>query len=1158
VSVPVDADIRRRAVVEIRTSFAVSAGAGAGKTRVLVERLIATLAAGTPTSKVAAITFTEKAAGELFTRTRDALERHLAKPGSDSDRLVAALDHFGDLQIATIHSFCRALLEREALAAAWAPATEITGGLPDAALDELYRGWRRGFDRRHPTEAAWLRELTNETSPFPGVASVRATADALLENRDLTPLRATAGAAFDWSAAQAELGAIAAALGASAARCRNPDGCKLVLKTRPLQETLAALAALGDARAAIRQALALGELKVGHLGSKRDWDPADKEAMVGAVGSFTAWLSRTGSALGEHLHALLIEDLRAHYLPRLLKSRLQRGRADFADLLFRARRLLLEHPDARARLAARYDALLIDEVQDTDPIQAEVAALLARLPGATGHWESAPPRRGGLFAVGDPKQSIYRFRRADVSTWRRLEQVIARDGERLVLSQNFRSVPGIVAWVNHAFAGLEGYAPQASWRDAGQLAPVVAIEVDDPADEIDAAVAHLHGLFRDRALILDPDAVGSDSGDWRPIRPRAVMILLPSWTQAEAVRERLTLAGVESAVGGGEAFYKRDEIRLSLAAMRAIDEPRDAAAVALVLRGLFGLSFEDLAAHRAQNGSWDYTFRQPAGPVAEALDALRQLHRARRHRPWVALLDDLLARSGAPALWALTPRRWGILANLDKLRALIRQLEPESGSPGEVVERLQTLARRGAADLSTWDEHIEAVRITSIFKAKGLEAPVVVLVRAQRKVQSPTAVVDRAQDALATKAGSHVKAPGWEALEEMEKQARAEERHRWMYVAATRARDQLVVVRSPKSKLYPEAMQDALGDPAGPHDTSRIIAPGVEVWGRRGDALPPAPCLQETFPGLDGRIDQSLEAPAGAADAEAAWRLAQASAIAAARRASTRWRRLDRHRGAAWSGPQWGLAVHQAAQGLDPGRPGCREEALQRLRAATDELGLEDAARDRATAALEHLLDHPVLARARVAEMRLVDTPFLLRDRGAITSGRLDLCFPEDTARRRWVVVDWKTHLQRPRPDFLARYPGRLSRCAKALLAESTPCEAVDVVLLEPPSEAAPPEEDLDELLEDAHPALVDLLRALHAEGRTPELFWEVGEPRAYTQLEWAWPTHKLGLGLGLPASERARLEAEGWRVVHANEAEPGWNEEAERALRTLLGTSAP
>ena len=123
---------------------------------------------------------------------------------------------------------------------------------------------------------------------------------------------------------------------------------------------------------------------------------------------------------------------------------------------------------------------------------------------------------------------------------------------------------------------------------------------------IDALITHLAHLRHSKAMVFDK-ALGS----LRPIRDSDILILLPSWTKALVIQEKMVLAGFECTVDGGEGFFKRDEVRLSMAALRAIEEPGDSESIVRVLRGLFGVSFADLAAHRLAGGSWSYLHPSP-------------------------------------------------------------------------------------------------------------------------------------------------------------------------------------------------------------------------------------------------------------------------------------------------------------------------------------------------------------------------------------------------------------------------------------------------------------------------------------------------------------------------------------------------------------------
>lgn len=1170
----IDHDIRQRAISEVESSFALAAGAGAGKTSVLVQRLTSHLLAGTPPGQVAAITFTRAAANELAARSRDAIEERLADAQRRGDAraqrtLEEILNNFGDLTLSTIHSFCQELLKREALEAQWAPDTQVDDVLGGATRRAVERAWRRGFEERHPRWGVLLRRWVKDSAPFNNSLTLKSTLGALDENRDLTPLLADPEE-IDFAAARSELMGLRDCLADLMGRCRNPATCKLYACCVDLLGALDALLSIGDPEACVMAALD-SELPKLKFGTKKDWDPADKDAVLGCGQELQGWQGGWKARIGAQLHRALLLDLQAHYLDVLAQARVEQAQADFSELLFRSKELLLNNPGARRRLAARYQVLLIDEVQDTDPIQAEVAALLTRPHEETGLWHASSPRPGSLFAVGDPKQSIYRFRRADVQVWRQLQDLIARRGEAMALRQNFRSVPGIVSWVNHTFAGLPDFEPQVAWRHEASLDPVVLIDVqqEEGDDEIEALTRHLVHLKATSAQVFDKAL-----GGLRPVEDRDFLILLPSWTNAPAIQESLVRAGIECTVEGGYSFFERDEVRLLMAAMRAIDEPQDGEAVVGALRGLFGLSFEALADHRAREGSWSsLSPAQPVGPVGEALKVLGRLHGLRHERSWVELLDELLEHTGAPAVWAMTIRRWSMLANLDKLKTLIRQVEPRTRSSSEVIEALEEMSQNRSEDLSLVDEDNQAARVMTYFKAKGLEAPVVAIVCASTSAPTPTRVVVRSPegDALAVAPDQHVAPPQWPELAREEREAFEEERRRWMYVAATRARDQLAMIRSDNKKksllLKTDDLRGGLPQDvadAALHGQWTELASGVEVRRMAAHLLPEAPSHQATFlGGLDPEVDALLQAPIGhRGDPEGETRARQIkTALAASRRASSRWRAVgnlvggQEHLGETGGvGPEGGKVVHSVMEHLDLGQP---EETLRDrvpglVTAFAAMAGLPDGLTARCQEVVERLLSHEVIAQARRAPERWREVPFAYHDAGTVITGRIDLCFPTDASRTTWKVVDWKSHLPAPGTAEHDTYQRQLGHYARAVLATVTPCRHVETVLAAPHEEIGVAD-PLPELLELVREELVELVAELNGLGLCPVIGHEP-ETEPYVELELAWPARKLGLGLDLSQAERDGLARAGWRVAVAETWGTTWADEAAEAIYELLG----
>lgn len=1162
----VDQVARERATQEIHTAFALTAGAGSGKTAVLVQRLVQHLLSGVEPRQLAAITFTEKAALELRMRARDALEarRLQAADPAEQARLEALLGRFGDLTLSTIHSFCQDLLREEALEAGWAPDTALldtAGGVAGC-----YDTWRRGLEQRHPHVALALREgFIPEVSAgaFPS-PSLNGAASALLESRDLAP-RVAPLMEVDWAADAARIRDLASSLRAASRLCLSPITCKLIALVQGLQGEVDSALALPDEEAAIRAFWALGIPKVGRAGVKKDWPSGALEACRAAVDNLRAAQEETQRTWHEQLHRTIVLDMHEHLIPATLQQRRIEAKADFADLLFRARAVLAEHPEVAARLAARWTVLLIDEVQDTDPVQAEIAARLTC--ALTGErWEEGAPRPGSLFAVGDPVQSIYRFRRADVDLWGTLQTLIARQGERLTLQQNFRSVPGLVGWVNHVFSDYPGYTPQAATRAPAALDPVVVVHPSPGLSEAEALLRHLQDLRARDAQVWD-----AGQGRLRPLRCGDVMVLLPSWSKADALQDALTEAGVQATVEGGRSFFERDELRLMLAAMRAIEEPLDATSLVFVLRGLFGLSHQALAEFKRDGGRWSYLMQeQPPGAVAEALRVLGRLHSLRSQRSWVRLLDELLDHTRASAVWALTARRWSVLANLDKLRALIYDLEVGARSPAEVIEGLE--AHPGDEDMSVLDADLDAVRITTYFKAKGLEAPVVVLLHAERRLVAPFSIIHRDHGEIGVQLGGGVNPPGWAEAAEAEKAALSAERRRWMYVAATRARDQLVLIPSPQQPggkpsglgLFELDLSRGMGPFAdADHDALHPVASGVAVRLRQAARLHPAAQLNATFPGLDEAVDALLEAPPLQGDPEGEAReQAWLRSLRQAAQTSTRWRSvgsLTRRRALSFEaggvGAAGGTLVHRVMEHLDLQEPDAALRAqvpgLVRRFAAKADLGPELAAR--CEAVLLGILQHDVIRQARAAAERWREVPFAYPEGARVVAGTIDLCFPLDPERARWMVVDWKSHLPLPGSDLRAVYDRQLAYYARAVLATVTPCTHVTTCLVGPhPGLEEPPTPD--DLLGLIHPDLEELVVELTAHAGLPVPGLELDLPGGgYAELELAWEGPRVALTLDLPEDVLTALRALGWQIVAADTAAASWPLQAREALLPLL-----
>lgn len=1198
-----DQHIRQRATSGLDVSMALSAGAGSGKTSVLSERIVETLLSGTPPSALAAITFTEKAAGELVVRVRDALERRLqaADAAGDVDtaaRIGAALASFPTLTITTIHSFCSELLAREAFAADVAPGVEV--GVDDVLqrqMQERVVDFLRRLRREAPLLWSIVQGLTSETQLVEAALALEAWA----RYDD-----GTAGLAFDVAAARSSLQRVRDGITAAVSRCSAADTDKRIANNLGLIGMVDAALADDDDLVA----LLAGSVKPSRRGGKKgDWDDSGMAVFDAALDAVGSWQAAWRGAVW----AEVVRWLRREVVGPFVEQKREVGQCSFQDLLTLTSTLLSIQPAARDRLAARFRTILVDEVQDTDPTQAEIALSLTQASG------------GLIFAVGDPRQSIYRFRGADAETFARLEGQIAENGERHALVTNFRSVPGLVAWVNHTFGALPGYVPQQAARSASEsrLDPVVVLDgasVDDddddadddggdddgddsgsddtagdgdgdpPVDELMAGITWLQQLLSSGATV-------TQRGETRPLSARDVMILLPSWGRADGIADALRARGIAAVVEGGGAFFTRDEVRLLVDALRVIVEPADGEATALVLRGLFGVSFVELAAHVKAGGALRCTLPSPVpGVVADALAVLAALHRRVGFVSLSSLLDELLAHTRAQAVHVLGRDGEARTANVDKLLSIVRELEREATGPHAVLDALlqQARSRAGDKDVDRLDDDSDAVRVTTLFRAKGLEAPVVLLLHATRTLRTPATLVDHARRRVLVSLGSRLRPPSWDDAVAAETRALEQERRRWIYVAATRARDQLVLCRtgreSPKRALLDaDVVARGLPDdattaartwhpPGAPAATVRLL-PMASLTS--ASAAPAAATFVSTPPGaLDAVVDAALTSPptgAGDPDGEAFSRIAREQTRAAAR-GCVRWRSPSREKatppaattaspsadGAAdvvviddpnvSGGARVGKIVHEVMERVDLHA----DEATQRaqVQALTPLLARRAGIGDDDTIAVVALIAgricaHPAMALARAAPEHWREVPFShpVGRRGVVT-GVIDLCFPVDASRRRWVIFDWKSRLPVESHPLRLHYEQQLAAYARALLKAFGDVEIAQTVLVGPHKELGPPRAPDDVLAElgEGLPradrtALAALLPRLEGQGIALPLCDHELEDDVPSQALLCFVAEKVavavdtaepgvfGLGGGGVEENRARLVERGWRL---------------------------
>ena len=1070
-----DADrVGERARAAVRTAvdanLFVEAGAGTGKTAALVDRVVALVLAGRPIERIAAITFTERAAAELKDRIRAALEQEpplvLSSPAL-VERALAGLDQ---AQISTIHAFGLACLRAFAAQAGIDPDfTVLDEVMGERRFQQCWREYVESLAAEPAAAAAVDRALGLGLT----ARDLQTLARDLYQRPDLAPRLAgkplTAPQAVwpDLAQMQQQL------LGLPLATAPSDD------RLRRRVEALGSLVdLLVQTLAADREAvLASG---AGVLAASFNVSSARVWGHVLPIVRETASVSRDD--LRNALDALRQEAL-AGLLPFavrfVLDDATKRGREGtllFDDLILRVRDLLHGQLETTRALRRRYATLLIDEFQDTDPLQVEIARAFATDPAA----ERLEP--GRLFLVGDPKQSIYRFRRADMAIYARTRSLMERDGATIAsLSLNRRSRGAIIAWVNRVFAGLIGsgedpgiqppYHDIHSAREVALRGPGVAWlggELDLSArearrHEAEAIAAQCRAVLDEGWEVAGPD------GAPRPATFRDIAILIPTRSLLSPLERALPGAGVPHRVEGGSLIYQTQEVRDLINCLTAIDDPTDEVAIVGALRSpAFACSDVEIARHRLGGGRFDHqgAERSGEGPVVEALRHLRELHDTRHQVPLAALVERFIAGRGLAEIGILDR---GSRDGFRRLRFVVEQARRfEAGGPESLrafVEWLETRAGEAVLDRASagLDDDEDAVRVFTIHGAKGLEFPVVFVagLASSPNQQTPSWLVDHARERVAVTVGAATRHARFslgpvEELKEIEGRHQEAEANRLLYVAATRARDHLILF------LYHTARADSC--PA-----RRLIQAGATSGAQV--RLDPAPARRVVAaPFADLPVDLPEHATA---EAFSAAREALVARATTQRYSSATSLRQPGAAGGAAGAPQleaeqtdetepWargrgsthlGRAVHAALQSLpwDAGEGAIAAFARAQAVAEAIPERSSDVAR-----LVRRALASEAAGRARGARRALREVPFGVTLNDTVLEGFIDLVIETEEGLE---IVDWKTdHISSSEvPARLKEYELQAGLYALGLeAATGRPVARVTYVFVSPGSEESP------------------------------------------------------------------------------------------------------
>jgi ATP-dependent helicase/nuclease subunit A len=996
-----------------------------------------------PVTQIAAVTFTRKAAAELRERFQETLEQAALGATPQAAHAREALQHLGETAIGTIHAFCARLLRERPIEAGLDPEfQEVEETDADRLLD---RYWQEYLEQAQAAGDPALPDLGRlGISPaalqglFKTMSRFRDAAPEADDSPlpDLAPARQTLLQFLDTLATAVPPEEPAKGWDGLQTAYRFAQWRRRVFGLESGHELIAVLERFANATVTLNRWQNAANPK-----ALRDVElPRFVEKVVSP--SVTAWREHCyGPCIRFAAGAVRYAEARRH----------AQGILDFGDLLIRARDLLREHAEVRRAFADRYRHILVDEFQDTDPIQAEILFYLAgEAPTRRAPWHAWRLRPGALFVVGDPRQSIYRFRRADIDTYSQVKRAIeGSGGEVLTLSTNFRSVNAIGRFVDAAFAPVfpthatrvqAAFVPLATDRSGPpQFAGVRRLVL--PADkktkgsiaEADAALvaSTIAWALAGNVQVEERDAL-------RPARPSDVMVLSQKREFLEGIARELEARQIPYDITGAGGFGNDPDVAAILTLLRVLADPDNPVLVVAVLTGrLFGHSDQDLYDFKTTGGRFAF-LRLPDGTAPASVGIPTSL--ARLHALWRLTLDrspaaavaTILETIGILPLAAASPLGAAAGGKLAKLVVLLQgAVGTEYADFPSAVDWLAEAAAGEAEPFSLLAGTRDVVRVLNLHRAKGLEAPIVFLAAPWgATTHDPVFHVDRTgsgeargyflvQENTSQYSGRTLaQPPGWDDKTATEAQYLAAEQARLRYVAATRAKQLLVVTDSSRPDANPWA-------PLLPHIP---------------DAIP----LEQIPRGAATQTAVTID-PQGCAAALAAreMALAEAGAITLPHVAVTEVVKgtvPPPPRSKVGKGRAFGTVVHRCIEAAGRRVPLSRELVASFLVEAERPTDEAQDVLDVVTSVLESDL----WRRVQVSPEAYWEVPFALRTDGAeigvtpgqtVLDGVIDLVFREDG---RWVLVDFKTdYVEGDLQPYVDAYAPQLRMYTKAWQALS-------------------------------------------------------------------------------------------------------------------------
>ena len=1043
---PPDQKQRDLILSELDTSMLVEAAAGTGKTTSMVARMVALLRTGecADIRTLSAVTFTRKAAAELRGRFQIELENAVGKSkGKERERLEQALGRVEQCYVGTIHSFCGRLLRERPIEAGVDLAFSEIEPEEDARLrrqawsefsNELHLDDSEGLLEELDRLGLQLKDLEKTFIDFADYPDV-----------DEWPSPEPAQTTMDMGKARKELNKYLAHMRKLLPRLPSEWKNDQLIKA---YRDLPRIAAHYD----LKQPAQVIELLASKFNTnsnmvQKDWKKDGTFTGEEAKEERDRWLTfrrDVTNPLLEHWAELSYGPLlRVMQQGRQVYDRLrqQKGQLNYQDLLMGAAGLLRQGAHVREYFARRYTHLLVDEFHDTDPVQAEVMLLLTATDAVENDWRKCEPRSGSLFVVGDPKQSIYRFRRADIVTYNEVKEILTGHGRLATLTTNFRSSEPIIQWVNKVFEpsaddahAVPNVVIQFEDADTEESPAYVPLQVGNPGKpgkplsgvyclEIPGAFKKGEGMAYEVDLIARTIRAALDGK--AGVEPGDFLIVTYKTAQLSKYGQALQLYGIPHQVTGGAALNEVAELKLLHTCLRAVVHPDDPVLLVAALRSeLFGVSDAALYAFKKAGGRFSLHADLPEGlgeehslAIGTALSRLAEYSKWVSKMPRIAAFERILGDLGL--LVQASARAGGNVdaGSLAKTLEILRAADRDVWSAAELVDHLGELveAKEKYDGVSARPDERSMVRVMNLHKVKGLEAPFVFLACPEgEKEFAPRKHIDRSGDKIVgymtikeakeRHARTIGQPAGWDVLEARELGFDRAEKLRLRYVAATRAGKALIVTQfegknggNPWKYFEPYlAVAQDLPDP--------------------GEQLPP---VGEPIGITKAQVEKGAVSLSGRMSGAAAATYDFGAAKSFALRKSE-----DKKRENATSEPtgpaalpvsegehgvEWGSVIHRLLEVV-------MEEPKADLKPLTEallsEYEIDVSHASSAIETVESVIQSDIWQRAQKSEQRFSEIPFqVLLDNEetglpTVVRGSIDLVFKEKGS---WVLIDYKT-----------------------------------------------------------------------------------------------------------------------------------------------------